>query len=301
MFEYEYNDRRKTIQTLHRCGLDEDIYKISYSGDYSEQATYNSMCARNMTGIPIERLRIRSGKVVESYLTEYAGFTNMYLPRFEWSAELGDGVPYESFTRFNGAVRDTHYVSWDKSYFSYNHCGNPTGIVDRDGVSSSILWGYGGKYPIFVARNLNVTDCTYRSFESSPDAVDGGFFSDKSHLGVVTVGLSVIDTSKTYCLDYRIETVSGDWQYVRMNYTGGVLSLGVPGLRIDEIRIYPSDAEVYSCTYYDGLGVRSITDSRGVTRSYRYDGMGRLCEVLNNNGDSISEYEYNYPNQIPVF
>lgn len=61
---------------------------------------------------------------------------------------------------------------------------------------------------------------------------------------------------------------------------------------IDEIRMYPYDAQMKTYTYYNGGGVRSITNENDVTTFYNYDLMHRLKEVKDANQNLLEERKY---------
>jgi YD repeat-containing protein len=65
----------------------------------------------------------------------------------------------------------------------------------------------------------------------------------------------------------------------------------------DDIRLYPSDAQMTTYTYEPLVGVTSMADARGLTTSYEYDGFQRLKTVRNNDGNIIKSICYNYAGQ----
>jgi len=54
------------------------------------------------------------------------------------------------------------------------------------------------------------------------------------------------------------------------------------------------DAEMTSCTYEPLVGMTSMTDSKGVTEFYEYDNLQRLKRVLDDDGNVLKVFEYNY-------
>ena len=59
----------------------------------------------------------------------------------------------------------------------------------------------------------------------------------------------------------------------------------------------PADSDVESYIWDESGNLLSRTDSRGVTESYRYDGLGRLTGVYDNDGNKVEGYQYNYKNR----
>lgn len=54
------------------------------------------------------------------------------------------------------------------------------------------------------------------------------------------------------------------------------------------------NAFVTTYTYLDNIGVKSITDSTGKIERYEYDNNERLIRIVDHNGNTIKEFEYNY-------
>lgn len=65
----------------------------------------------------------------------------------------------------------------------------------------------------------------------------------------------------------------------------------------NQLRNELPDAMVTSYTHKPLIGVTSITDPRGQTQFYEYDGMNRLIRIKDHEGNIVEEYEYNYVNQ----
>jgi|GEM_PF-6275424 len=106
-------------------------------------------------------------------------------------------------------------------------------------------------------------------------------------------------TPGDYVLSYWQKTGSSPWQYQEqiLSVTGTsstVLSMGLEGALIDEVRIYPKDAMMTTYTYYPGIGVTSSTDQNNNTTYYEYDTAGRLWRIKNDKGGIIQQYTYNY-------
>jgi len=62
-------------------------------------------------------------------------------------------------------------------------------------------------------------------------------------------------------------------------------------------QVVSSGGMISTYTYYPMVGVRTKTDVKGNKTTYSYDPFGRLLKVLDNDGNIISEYEYNYKPQ----
>lgn len=66
--------------------------------------------------------------------------------------------------------------------------------------------------------------------------------------------------------------------------------------RIDELRLYPSDARMATITYDPRFGKTSECDANNRILYYEYDTMGRLLYVRDEQRNIIKTYEYNFKN-----
>ncbi len=62
---------------------------------------------------------------------------------------------------------------------------------------------------------------------------------------------------------------------------------------VDDWRFYPSEAQLTTYTYKPLRGVSSITDARGETQNFTYDGFGRLIETKDAEGKLLQTTQYN--------
>ena len=146
-----------------------------------------------------------------------------------------------------------------------------------------------------VVRTLTANDLFFEDFESATSG-PAGFHSGKGRTGSYTVSIQNLDPYRNHVLDYRRKTGSGAWEYVRTSFTGSA-TIGGPGVTVDQIRVFPEDADVESYTWDSAGNLLSRTDARGITESYEYDALGRLIAIRNNGENYVEQYEYNYQNK----
>lgn len=146
-----------------------------------------------------------------------------------------------------------------------------------------------------TAQQVSGQTVVFEDFEDETGAqVPAGYNSGKSHRGSWTHSL---DTSGgPYVVDYRVYR-NGKWNYVRQSASGSSVTISEGTAPIDHVRIYPLGSMPESYTWNDDGTLRSRTDSRGLTESYRYDGLGRLAGVYDNDGNKVEGYQYNYKNR----
>lgn len=119
-----------------------------------------------------------------------------------------------------------------------------------------------------------------------------GYHSDACRVGTYEVVLKG-DSDRKYILDYRVYK-EGKWEYVRTSLSDRCHIIDEGVNPIDAVRVYPADADIQTFSWIPHVGMRSRSNSAGITESYAFDRFGRLEGVKDNNGDVIRQYRYNY-------
>lgn len=140
-------------------------------------------------------------------------------------------------------------------------------------------------------------DVFYENFESlTSNFYAFGYYSNKSYIGPYAVSMET-NPAKEYIIDYRVYK-DGKWNYVKQDLINGSIAINEGDSPIDEIRVYPKDAHISTYTYYPLIGLRSKTDERGITESYKYDSHGRLITIKDGNRKDIKAFYYKYYNNL---
>lgn len=149
--------------------------------------------------------------------------------------------------------------SEDRIHYTYYNNGNIK-TTYQEGLplhknSTGYIWGYDGKYPIAVIQNAIYND--FSSFVNNLELT------------------SNLDFDRT------------------IGYSGTEGSLRQ---ELDNLRNHPqlSEALITTYTYDPSIGMTSKTDPRGRTIYYFYDDKLRLINVKDNEGNILSETEYNF-------
>ena len=146
-------------------------------------------------------------------------------------------------------------------------------------------------YPVQSYSDSVVVQPTYYYDFESDGNYSGGFESEKARSGYYPVSLS-IPSDASYRIDW-MEKTGGIWHYKSEPFTGSkILGSGVSA--IDNIRVYPAGAAAQTWTWWPTGDLRSETNERGETVRYSYDGLGRLAEVRDKDGNKRTGYEYGY-------
>lgn len=100
---------------------------------------------------------------------------------------------------------------------------------------------------------------------------------------------------RSYVVDYHYWNGT-KWISVKKPYTS--LMTLTEGTAIDEVRVYPSDAQMTTYTYDPLIGMTSSTNENNVTTFYEYDSFGRLICIRDQNKNILKTYDYHYKYQV---
>ena len=132
------------------------------------------------------------------------------------------------------------------------------------------------------------------NFEENPSGTTNPppHSGDKCYSGDFVVSFTM-PNSRSYLVEYWYLDATNVWQYITKPYAGTSMTLA-EGTAIDDVRIYPTDAQMKSYTYDPVLGIRSVIDESSRTYLYEYDSFGRLARIRNDKGGIEKQYTYNY-------
>jgi YD repeat-containing protein len=173
------------------------------------------------------------------------------------------------------------------------------------------------------AINASPADIAFTSFEAdgkgnwtftgTPVADAAALTGGKDYnLSSGSISKSGLNTSRSYIVSYWSKTgsatVNGStasavvsrngWTYYEHKLAAGASSITVSGsVSIDELRLYPSDAQMTTYTYDVLAGMTSQSDINNRITYYLYDAFGRLKAVKDQDGNVIKTVEYHYQNQ----
>ncbi|GGH31484.1 hypothetical protein FAZ19_22495 [Sphingobacterium alkalisoli] len=123
-----------------------------------------------------------------------------------------------------------------------------------NGVNTVVLWGYSDQYPVAKIENATYAEVLL--------ALGGG--------SVATNKINALNST-----DVSDETIKNTIDLLRNN-TG------------------MQKAQISSYTYRPLVGMTSMTDPRGITEYYEYDGFQRLKDVLDFEDNVLKNYRYHY-------
>lgn len=228
-----------------------------------------------------------------------------------------------------GTIMDAHYMPYI-SFAGYDNYGN---ILQQQKVYDLLhayIWDYHEKFPIAEAKNAQYSDIAYTSFEADGT---GGWTLGAGTVDTTTaitgtnsynlssgstIYASGLNSGTTYIVSYwtmnssafnisgtifgypvqgKTETINGNsWTLFVHKVTGQTtitLNAGGGG-HIDELRLYPSTAQMTTYAYSPLVGMTSQTDVGNRVTYYQYDGLARLKRIRDQDYNILKTFEYQY-------
>jgi hypothetical protein len=191
--------------------------------------------------------------------------------------------------------------------------------IQADKETKQYLWGYNNTLPIAQVINASTAEIAYTGFEHESAGnwtVGTSYNSSQKFTGLSsytvspssTISKSGLEAASSYIVSFwtssGVPTVNGmiptggqtinGWTYYQKLVTGTTsVTLAGDGV-IDELRLYPSKAQMTTYTYLPGVGVSVVSDVNSMPTYYEYDSMGRLSLIKDAKGSVLKAYKYNY-------
>lgn len=223
---------------------------------------------------------------------------------------------------FNAAslVRNTTYLKAQQSFPAYDAAGNLLETRNAvSGQSSSVIMDYFNQFPVAKVSNASSIDIAYTSFESDGSgnwtisgsarnntaALTGKYSYSMASGNITKSGLNASTTYMltVWCYTGASVTVNGttltgsiaqlgNWSLYQRSLAG-ITSITISGTGlIDELRVYPKDANMVTSTYEPMIGATSACNANNVINYYAYDNFNRLKVVRDENQNVLKKYEY---------
>lgn len=236
------------------------------------------------------------------------------------------GMNINTNSLINTLVPNSYFQA--KATFTYNgQTGKIAGQKLTNDKNQVIIWDHERNLPVSVIDNADISEVAYSSFEGTNTNTGNWSYNQNSVISDATAPTGVIayvlssgnpitksglSTSKKYILSYWAKsgasvaitggtqsnsvtgsTVNG-WTYHQTTInSASSISIGGSG-RIDEVRFYPSDAQMTTYTYDEGLRLSYQCSVNSTITSYEYDGFDRLIDIKDQYGNILKAFDYNY-------
>jgi YD repeat-containing protein len=307
-------------------------YPLDYSGltgaDALTQGIQN-LQNKNMLSPVIEKFsQIQNAggsnnRFTGSLLTSYKA--SIALPDTVWATELTAGsTTFTPSSVSGGTIVKSGLYKPELSFLKYDFKGNTIQEQKINDLNQSYIWDYSNTYPIAECKNADSISIAFTSFEADGSGNWTIPSSTRDNANAITglssynltsgaISKSGLTSSNSYVVSYWSRsgssfTVSGSssvtqgktingWTYFE-HIVSGVTSVSVSGSAdIDELRLYPKGALMTTYCYQPLSGMTSQCDMDNRITYYRYDGLGRLKVVLDQDGNILKTIDYYFQTQ----
>lgn len=283
---------------------------------------------KNIVGAEIESVQLRQNpdgtnkRYISGLVTTY--YPTQPYPQNIYRIEAQ--VPLATLQ--SSAANGNGTFTFDAAYkllgrFKYDASGNLNEQSKASDITQAYIYDYYGSLPIAEVNNATNNDVAYTSFESNGSGnwvITGGYAYTTSGLTglkgyTITTGDNIsksgLNTVRQYIVSYwsrnGVLTVSNNnsttvgltrngWTYYEHLLTTGISSVSISATNatIDELRFFPTDAQMATVAYVIGLGEITRCSPTNQLLYYEYDGLNRLLNVKDDEGNIVKNYRYNY-------
>lgn len=287
----------------------------------------SNLIDKNLLDVPVEEIRTinKNGNeyVIGGKLIIYSSDRAVVSEILELA--VSDPIPIQNFIK--SSINAQGVFMYDSRYeqttefTKYDDRDQPTEYDERSTGNHAILWDYNATYTIADIKNSRLSETAYTSFEADGSGnwtignsvrVDGGITGNKCYNlangNIIKTGLG----GATYIVSYWTTSSApftitgtqgtivrgkkiGNWTYFEHKVTG-VSQVTIPqttGL-VDELRLYPAEAQMTTYTYTPLIGMTSQCDVNNRITYYEYDDFNRLKLIRDNDGNIIKTIDYRY-------
>ncbi len=217
-------------------------------------------------------------------------------------------------------IRDTTWFKKQQEFVSYDSKGNCLEVKNSISQQSNVvLMDYHNSIPIAKVSNAKISDVAYTSFESDGTGNwligsvvrtnDSAITGRKSYnLSQGSISKTGLDETLSYIITYWqkgngtvnvsnatapiLTAEQNDWKFYTLTVSlNDNVTISGNGL-IDELRLYPKDANMATSTVDPLIGVTSTCDANNTISYYEYDKANRLEVLRDKDKNIIKKYEY---------
>lgn len=323
-----------TVSSIGDSIVNKTYYSFDYANGATSDSVFAKMKARNLLiPISTQEWKngeLLSGEITQfqdfaaSSPDTFLNPSKIYV--LETTAPLSlaqSGETYSFPNQITTLLPDSSFH--ERADFNYN---NATGkIIEQqltNNKNQALIWDNTYNLPLAQVNNANFADIAYSSFESAETGnwsySGSAVISDATaptgthayNLSGGAISKSGLTTATTYLVSYWSKagssvTITGGtvgsmttgvtlngWTYYEATVTG-TSSVSISGSgSIDELRLYPSNAQMTTYTYDTLLRLIATATVNSTITYYDYDSFNRLVDIKDQNGNIIKAFEYNY-------
>jgi len=308
------------------------ITKYKYPDDYSSAGSSSfaaQMVSAHMISPVVEQQTLvrdaSSTKLLSGRFTAYSQFNgSFYKPSTVYKLSLAGPSADTTESSISGSSQISFHTAYEPDvYFDqYDAAGDLSLLHKASGAQEAYIWDYTSTLPVIHAINASSQDVAYTSFEADGSgnwtigagtlSTSGGitgknYYTLSSGAAISKSGLSA---AKNYFVTYWAKngplTISGTtavsglvkrgWTFYQHTLPAGSTSVSVTGagVALDELRLYPVDAQMSTLTYTPLIGESAACAVNNLITYYEYDGLGRLLRIRDIDSNIVKQYEYQY-------
>ncbi len=296
-------------------------YPVDYTGSIPDWL--NNLKNNNLLSVPIEKTVVKKVNGTEYLISATLSIykDDQPLPYKIYSIDLATPLTLDNFTpayiSSGNLVKDTHYKE-RISFTSYDSVYNLLEQQKNADVKQSYIWDYSNSYPVAEVFNASSDRIAYSSFESNSQGNWSFNSAGKTNSYSLTGGNAYTITSHTiskstlpsgnYIVSYwsrngsmSVNSGSGTagrtidgWTYYEHVLTNiSTVTITGSGI-IDELRLYPTSAQMSTLTFEPLVGVTSQCDKANRIIYYEYDNLNRLALIRDQDKKIIKRIDYKY-------
>jgi hypothetical protein len=330
MFETLYNSDGTQTINYTRTSAEIHVPQASSSSGLIANQMYE-MLNQHILNLPIEQMVIHRGvagdsSVISSRFNVYQNALPLQVYMMESQQPLAlrsQFLPwYYNLSSTYSVSIDPHYNLYSSADYSANNL--IWGLHTLHG-KKAYIWDEGYNTVLAECVNADSADVAFTSFETSAQGrwsySPSGIIADGTaptgvkafDLAGGNISLGGLSSANKYVVSYwsntgNSHTVTGStsvkqgktingWTYFEHVATG-TTSISVTGSgKIDELRLYPVDAQMTSYTYIPLVGIATKCDVGNRITYYSYDPIGRLQWIKDQDGNVIKTFQYHYESQ----
>jgi hypothetical protein len=261
--------------------------------------------------------------MISAQITDFQSLVTGHVkPLTIYALQSAAPVPQATIGTFNAGVlvRDTIHLVAQQKYIAYDTKGNLLETRNAlNGTSNSIVMDYGKQFPVAQVSNGSTAAIAYSSFESDGW---GGWTASPGYTLLAPAGGGVTGkntfsgtlTKKVPAGNYIVSLWASPSGSASVNAAGGVLlstagpngwklyqwnlsssdslTVAVTAYNMDEVRLYPANANMATFTYEPMIGVTGNCDANNTLVYYSYDNLNRLRFLRDKDQNILKKFDY---------
>lgn len=329
--EFQYDSNYNLIKIISSYNKSKNLkleHRIYYPYNYTiggtigllrDSCIYTPVSSEDwITGDSIPRL-------LSASVTDFQQLPRGYIkPASVYTLKSNKPLPISTIGNFDSSklVRDTVRIKKDQIFATYDLSGNCLEIKNpATNQSASEIYDYNSLLSIAKITNASSSDVAYTSFESdgmgnwhiptyTPNKTASITGGQSYNLSSGAIYKSNLNDSIQYILTFwkkdssSITVSNSSNNEILADQNGWKLcsqiisstdSVSVSGTGIiDELRLYPKDANMVTYTFEPMIGITSTCSENNLITYNIYDSINRPVAVLDQNRNIIKKYKYHY-------